>query len=113
MGQVARCPRLGADLEVGVSHVIPWVTVSTPCGHDASSSTSSSPTAPTALTSSELMCLSFRDGRYRIWYRDTGQDSELCLTEDPHEAERVFVREVRRLVEARYPRRRWPKDEQA
>ncbi|AWB93605.1 hypothetical protein [Aeromicrobium chenweiae] len=64
------------------------------------------------LTSSELMCLSFRDGRYRVWYRDMGQDNELCLTEDPHEAERVFVHHTRRLVKARYPRRRWPEDEQ-
>jgi hypothetical protein len=64
--------------------------------------------ADKTLTSSELVCLSFRDDVYSVLYRDAGESRDLLRTPDPAEAERVFVQETRRLVDARYPGRRLP-----
>jgi hypothetical protein len=58
------------------------------------------------LPSSELVCLSFRDGAYRVWYRDMGRDHELLTTDDPAEARRIFLDETQTLVDARYGSRR-------
>jgi hypothetical protein len=65
-----------------------------------------------SLTSSELVCLSFRDVVYRVFYRDAGESRDFLRTSDPAEAERVFVQKTRRLCEARY-RRRFPEVENA
>jgi len=57
------------------------------------------------LTSSELVCLSFGDGGYRVWYRDMGKDYEILTTPDGEQARRVFIDETQRLVDDRYPTR--------
>lgn len=57
------------------------------------------------MTSSELVCLSFGDDGYRIWYRDMGKDYEILRTHDGEHARRVFIDETQRLVDTRYPRR--------